>query len=357
MTTTRSSDERKPIRLAILAVAILALAASDRPAFAKRDAKPSAPGPSDLVWPLPPDNPRIRYVESLQGSHDLKKPSRWKRILLGPEADPGLVLKKPYGVATDFEGRVYVSDTGLGAVVVFDKRARDVRVLGKSGRVHLATPVGIALDEKGRVFVSDADLNLVLAFDEKDEVVLALGHEEGLKNPSGIAIDKARRRLYVADSHLHQILVYGTDGAFLGRWGSRGPGPGQFNYPTNLALDDQGNLYVVDTGNFRVEVLDPEGAFVSQFGGAGDGPGLFHRPKGIAVDSEGHVYVVDAAFNNFQVFDREGRLLLFVGAAGRDEGTFWLPAGVHVDDKDRIFVVDQMNRRVQVFQYLSEELD
>ena len=315
---------------------------------------PNDSNSSELVWPPPPDPPRIRYIDTLRGEDQYKKkPSAWRRLLLGPEQDEGIQLKKPYGVVTDTMGRIYVSDTGLGAVVVFDPHEKDVHLLGNTGRVRLVTPIGMAVDEKGRLFVSDASLDTVFCFDEREEVVLALGRKEGLQNPAGIVVDRARHRLYVADSHLHAVHVYSTDGVHLGSWGTRGSGDGQFNFPTNLSLDEKGNLYVVDTGNFRVQMFDPDGNFRSSFGRAGDGFGSFHRPKGVALDSEGHIYVVDAAFNNFQVFDPEGHLLLFVGATGREPGTFWLPAGIHIDGRDRIFVVDQVNRRVQVFEYLG----
>ncbi len=309
-----------------------------------------------LVWPLPPDPPRIQYLDALRGSGDFKKkPGFWKKLLLGADRDPGVALRKPYGVATDSAGRVYVTDTGLGTVVVFDSAARAVRLLGQKGQVRLQTPIGIALDARDRVFVSDADLDRVFCFGEGGEVRLALGADQKLQNPAGIAIDRGRGRLYVADSHLHRIFVYGTDGGFVGAWGKRGSGKGEFNFPTNLALDRQGNLYVVDTGNFRVQVLDPEGRFLSMFGEAGDAPGRFHRPKGIALDSEGNLYVADAAFNNFQVFDPAGKLLLFVGVVGKEPGQFWLPAGIAIDGSDRIRVVDQVNARVQVFQYLKDK--
>jgi DNA-binding beta-propeller fold protein YncE len=322
-------------------------------AFARPTKTDKTAQDSQLVWPLPPDPPRIRYLESFYGATDFRKKSTWRRALLGPETDPGISLRKPYGVATDSAGRMYVSDTSQGAVFVFDPRAREVRPFATTGRVRLSTPIGLALDEKERVFVADAELNEVFCFDGDGNVLLALGRDQGMKNPTGLAIDRKRHRLYVTDSHLHQILVYSTDGQFLARWGSRGPAQGQFNFPTNLALDTEGNVYVVDTGNFRIQVLDPEGKPLSVFGQAGDGPGSLQRPKGIAVDSEGHVYVVDAAFNNFQIFDRSGQLLLDVGAVGTGPGTFWMPAGIHIDGKDRIFVVDQLNHRVQVFQYLK----
>jgi len=327
-------------------------------AFSSAEAKSRKPETSkaapDLVWPLPPESPRIRYVETFTGTADYKKPSRWRRVLLGPETDSGIVLRKPYGVATDSAGRVYVSDTGLGAVVVFDRTARSVRTIGDSGRIRLVTPIGIALDDQERLFVADAGLSQVFRFDANGDAVLALGRDQGLKSPAGIAIDRNRHRLYVVDTQLHQILLYSTDGEFQGRWGQRGPAAGEFNFPTNVAVDTAGNVYVVDTGNFRVQALDPDGKPLSSFGRPGDALGSFHRPKGIGLDSQGHLYVVDAAFNNFQIFDAEGHLLLDVGTTGQEPGSFWLPAGIHIDGSDRVYVVDQINRRVQVFQYMKQ---
>jgi len=313
---------------------------------------------TDLVWPLPPDPARVRFVRSWQGEDDFKKKSgRLRRLMLGPEREEGLKLRKPYGVTTDAEGRVYVTDTGLGAVIVFDEKKREVRPLGLQSQVRLVTPIGVAVDHLGRVFVSDADLHQVFAFAPDGRVELALGRQEGMKNPTGIAIDRERQRLYVADSHAHRLFLYDMRGVSLGSWGDRGPAGGQFNFPTNVAVDKEGDVYVVDTGNFRIQMFSPDGDLMDSFGEAGDGYGQFTRPKGIALDSEDHVYVVDAAFNNFQVFDQQGRLLLFVGSMGTASGQFWLPAGIHIDGRDRIYVVDQVNRRVQVFQYLSESSD
>jgi DNA-binding beta-propeller fold protein YncE len=325
------------------------------PATKGKQRAPAVDPTSDLAWPLPPEPARIRFVRDWHGADDLrKKPGRMRRFLVGPERQEGIKLRKPYGVTTDAEGRMYVTDTGLGAVLVFDEQEHEVRPLGIDGRVRLVTPIGVAVDSLGRVFVSDADLDQVFGFGVDGRVELALGRAEGMKNPAGIAIDRPRGRLYVVDSHSHRLFVYDMRGVFLGHWGERGPGQGLFNFPTNVAVDRDGNVYVVDTGNFRVQIFDPDGNPRATFGEAGDGFGKFTRPKGIALDSEGHVYVVDAAFNNFQVFDDRGRLLLFVGALGTAPGQFWLPAGIHIDAQDRIYVVDQVNRRVQVFQYLPD---
>lgn len=310
--------------------------------------------PVDLVWPNPPEVARIKYLRSLSRVDEFGNSGKsWLDYLFGEDASGNMA--KPYGVATDKEGRVYVTDSGQGLVWVFDEKNQKVSFLGTSGQGKLSQPIGIAVDNRGIIFVSDVSLQRVFGFDREDKLVVAIGKKDELNSPSGLAIDRASGRLYVTDPRNHKIRVYNsTDGKFLFEFGARGEGEGNLNFPTNLFIRD-GKLYITDTGNFRIQVFDLEGKFLKKFGEIGDGPGNLARPKGVAADSEGHIYVVDAAFDNFQIFDEEGRLYLFVGAAGHRPGYFWLPAGIHIDENDKVYVVDSYNRRVQVFQYMGEK--
>ncbi|MFQ5852010.1 MAG: 6-bladed beta-propeller [Candidatus Binatia bacterium] len=310
--------------------------------------------PVNLVWPNPPETPRIKYLRSFSGADEFgaSMTDAWLESFFGK--DSGRTLAKPYGVATDQEGRVYVTDTGQGMVWVFDEANKKVSFLGTSGQGALKTPIGIAVDKNGIVFVADAKLKRVYGFDQKGELKVAIGKKGELERPTGVAIDPTTNHLYVSDTRLHKIRVYdANNGEFVKEIGERGKEDGQFNFPTNLFIRGD-KLYVTDTGNFRVQLLDLEGNFIRNVGKLGDRPGNLARPKGVAADSENHIYVVDAAFDNFQIFDEKGGLLLFVGQAGSQPGRFWLPAGIHIDEKDRVYVVDSYNHRVQVFQYLGE---
>ncbi|MFN7915652.1 MAG: 6-bladed beta-propeller [Vicinamibacterales bacterium] len=348
----------RSLALASGAIALICIATADL--SAAKDKKPAAAQKDlQLVWPLPPEQPRIKYLRTYQSANDFKaakKPSRFAALLLGPQ-DPGAggdALLKPYGVAASKSGKVYVADTAAKRAFVFDPDKKDVSFLGEDGAGRLAKPIGVAVDADGTVFVADATLKRVFGYDPDGRMRVAIGHEGELENPSGLALDRVNHRLYVADSGKHQVLVYSSlDGAAQQTLGARGTDDAQFNFPTNLTVDRQGQLYVADTLNFRVQVFDPKGQFVRTFGTLGDGPGQMNRPKGVGVDSEGHVYVVDASFNNFQIFDDAGQLLLFVGSGGRNPGEFILPAGMSVDEQDRLYVADQGNSRVQVFQYLN----
>jgi DNA-binding beta-propeller fold protein YncE len=305
-----------------------------------------------LVWPLPPELPKIVYIRSYHGEDDFKKSSVLD-TLLGEEV-ASRKLRKPYGVSA-YNGKVYVSDTSLGAVFVFNERDKKTEFLGTEGIGRLAMPIGIAVDKDNTVFVADVKQKRIFGYDETGELKVSMGKEGELDKPAGIAINRDLGRLYVADSYGHVIHVYSTKGDFLFNFGKRGDEDGNFNFPTNVAVDSIGKVYVVDTQNFRVQIFDQDGKFIKKFGKIGDSVGFFSRPKGIGIDSDNNIYVADAAFDNFQIFNENGEVLLFVGGPGHEPGYFWLPAGAYVDENDRIYVVDSYNFRVQVFQYLSKK--
>lgn len=336
------------LMLACLSVALAGLFGCAAEPAKKKDV-------GDLVWPLAPETPRVRFVAEYSGQSDLGSKDEFKSSLLGEEKG-GLQLLKPYGVTASADGNlIYVTDTKLHSVVVFDIKAKDVRALQTDAQGAMPNPLEIRLDKRGRIFVTDSERKEVLVLSPEGKTLLTLGKKEEIGRPTGLALDEGRNRLYVADTVKHRIVVYDLEGKHLFSFGERGSEPGQLNYPINLALDQKGNLLVSDTGNFRVEVFDGEGKFLNAFGQLGDTYGSFSRPKGIAVDSDNNIYVVDGAFNNFQIFNREGKILLFVGAMGRGPGMFWLPTGIYVDHSDRIYVADSVNARIQVFQYLKEE--
>src|ERR1041384_2418863 len=86
--------------------------------------KKKVAAPPSLVWPVPPETPRIRYVTAYHGVDDFAKKSggRWKSLLLGAEVEKqSTQLMKPYGIAVARDGRVFVTDTGARRVVVFER--------------------------------------------------------------------------------------------------------------------------------------------------------------------------------------------------------------------------------------------
>jgi DNA-binding beta-propeller fold protein YncE len=307
-----------------------------------------------VAWPPPPATARLAYRGEIRSGRDVQPPGLWERFQAALAGHGGgHPLQAPLAVAFDPSGQLLVSDADRGEVLVLDLERGRVRTIAPEGPAALRLPVGIDADGAGRIYVADALDRSVRVFSPEGEPVARLDADGALERPSGLAVDRQRGLLYVADAPAHLIRVLRLDGTRAGELGQRGTGPGQFNFPSFLAVGRDGNLYVVDTMNYRVQVLAPDGRFVASVGRHGDGSGDLSAPKGVAVDAAGRIYVADALFDNFQVFDPDGRLLLFVGGHGRGPGEFSMPAGLAVSGTT-IAVADRSGGRVELFELLPE---
>jgi sugar lactone lactonase YvrE len=245
------------------------------------------------------------------------------------------------------------------AVFIFNPATGEVDLIKNGQHARFKLISGLALDDAGNLFVSDSELRHVLVFDKQHHVQASIS--QGMVRPAGLAVDKENRFLYVCDPGLDQVLVYDADPPYkllrtIGKAGGKHEltTPGDFSYPTNAAVDKDGNLYVSDTFNNRIEVFDADGEFIRQFGKAGDGPGYFARPKGIALDSDGHVWVGDAVQDRVQVFSPEGRLLIWMGGHGLLPGQFSSLEGLAIDKQNRVITSEQFPGRIQIFRYFTD---
>jgi len=319
-------------------------------------------GAESKVWPAPPDVPRYRYVGELTGEDNFR-PDNWANrstatklidwlVGLTGYSDKPVVLQRPQSGMVDTAGRIYVTDMSRGAVYVFDKPAGQLEVWEMSGESErLVAPIGIAPGMQGEILVADAELHSVFRLNNQGEPVGEFGRDV-LKRPTGLVRDAQHGVIYVADTHAHDIKVFGDDGRLLKVIGQRGEGDGQFNFPTHLAFAAD-KLYVTDTLNSRVQIFDTDGNMVAKFGQRGLFVGNMVRPKGVAVDSAGNIYVVESLHDNLLIFDSQGHTLLAIGGNGKDAGEFYLPAGVWIDSQDQVYIADMFNGRITVLQFLG----
>jgi len=302
-----------------------------------------------LVWPKAPEQPRIRYLQTVASAQDWGIERTWLQrlgdVLVGTSTQK---FVRPSAVA-EAAGVLYVADPGSQSVWILDRPDKRVTQLKVIGGEALVSPVALALRADGAVFVADTALAKVFLLG-RDGELLRIYATQGLERPAGLAWSESARRLYVLDSRRHRITVFDGNGALLRHMGGSGRGDGQFNYPTHLALGVDGTLLVTDALNFRIQALSPDGAFLWKFGHQGNGSGDLAAPKGVAVDANDHYFVVDALFDTVQIFDRSGQLLMAFGERGVQSGQFMLPRGLFISSEDKVYVADAYNQRVQVFQ-------
>ncbi len=262
-------------------------------------------------------------------------------------------LLRPYATTHDSQGRLLVADAGMRGVHIYDFEKHKYQFLKGAKGNAFESPIDVACDAADNIYVSDSARARIYVFDSKGKFQRYIGgstQEPRMLRPTGMALDKTAKQIYVTDTLRHQVLVLGLDGSLIRAIGKRGSGEGEFNFPTSLALVS-GKLYVVDAMNFRIQTITPEGRFVRAFGQLGNQSGTLNRPKGIAADTDGHLYVVDALFETVQVFNTDGQLLYYFGSTGSKPGQFQLPTGISIDSRNIIYVADSYNRRVQVFRY------
>ncbi len=327
-----------------------------------------------IVWPSPPEIPRIAFQDLYTGEKidpslfaTKKRKQTWMDRLAGTQSTDEVKIDKlpfqlirTYGVGVDSKGKIYAADQGVAAVFIFDPENKDhVELIANRKQADFGMIAGVALDDDDRLFVTDASLRRVVVFNPKHEQEAAFGAEV-LVCPGGVAIDRENRFVYVADPGNDVVDVFDADHyKFLRQVGKPSKKhdqtePGTFSLPESVAVDRDGNVYVTDTFNDRVEMFDADGKFISTFGKNGDGPADFERPKGIAVDGDGHIWVVDAAQNMVKVFNQQGRLLIYFGGQGYYPGQFMGPWGIAIGPSNQIVVSETFPGRVQVFRYITD---
>ncbi len=318
-----------------------------------------------MFWPGPPETTRIKFVTEFGSEKDLGREPTFNQsileIITGRTA-PVWHLFTPLALAVSDDGqRVYVSDYSQMLVYVFDFGQRKVTVIGDKEKLF-TRPSGIALDQKENIYVVDSLARKIVVVDREGRLVRNIVDNE-LERPEGIAIDRTRGKIYVADtshqsSSNHLVYVFDLQGKPLGKIGNgKGQAEGNLLFPTYLTLDKDGNLYVSDTMNGRIDVFSPDGKYLRHVGEQGDRPGTFARPKGVALDSFGNLYVVDSDWANVQIFNSKGQALLYFAGRGRYPGLLNNPTGIAIDNGNKIYVADTQNRRVAVYQLVNTKAE
>jgi DNA-binding beta-propeller fold protein YncE len=164
--------------------------------------------------------------------------------------------------------------------------------------------------------------------------------------PTGIAVD-GNGNVLVADTNNGRIEKFSSTGTFLSILGNRGTGQGQLAGPNGIAVDRTGNIYVADASNHRVQKLAADGTSIAEWRGPDAG---FYGPRRIAIGPDESIYVVDQGRTRIVKFNPDGKVLAVWGTKGKGDGQFDDPTSVAVDSTtDKVYVADPRNKRVQVF--------
>lgn len=201
-------------------------------------------------------------------------------------------LKRATAVATDAQGRIYITDADLGQVIrIDDLTGKNLVAFGSpgSGIGQFRYPMGITVDRQGHIYVADFGNDRIVRIDDMNG--------EGWRTYNGaaygtrglqvigvkdIATDSRGRLYYLRPQNGYVVRIDDMSGAGIVSWGGRGTAAGNGSLlaePTGIAIDEADRIYLADQmTRWVTRINDMTGAGLTRIPGD-----LFRRPSHLAV--------------------------------------------------------------------------
>ena len=112
---------------------------------------------------------------------------------------------------------------------------------------------------------------------------------------------------------------------FLLQWGSYGTEPGQFIFPTGIAIDTSGYVYIADIWGLKLNKFSANGTFITAWQ-------IESEPRYVAADSLGNVYFNSSGGPVYKK-DMNGQLSIIIQGPA-------VTKGIAVDAYNYIYVQD-----------------
>lgn len=270
---------------------------------------------------------------------------------------------KPRAIAIDSADLLYICDT-TGRIQVFDPDGNFQRAWTTPETAN-GRPTGMQIRsaddhiDREVLLVADTHYYRMLAYELDGERIdgATIGGTAGF-GPGEFAfvteaVCDAGGCTYVGEyGDSDRIQKFDPAGDFMCQWGSTGREPGEFVRPQSMIVDED-VLVVLDACNHRIQRFDltaeiPE--LIDVWGKQGGGPGEFNYPYDIAIlDREGERSFLICEYGNqrIQRIDREGKFVGTWGSPGHQDGQLYQPWGVVADSLGRAHILDSNNHRVQ----------
>ena len=239
-----------------------------------------------------------------------------------------------------------------------------VNTLGGPGQGagQFLRPAGLDLDHRGMLYVADSGNNRIQVVDNDGNFISEYGvrgwRTGEFDNPTDVAINFQRTELlYVADTDNHRIqycnlvdrIFYIMVGGRLGDANEDEDAEIEFDLPGGVSVGRNGEVCVVDTGNHRFLRFNPDGIRTLVRGAFGGARQQFRDPTDLVADPHGNIYIVDSGNRRIKKYDFSGNLVQIWGTEGEGPGQFAEPRHIDTDRWGYLYVTDRKNQRVQIF--------
>ena len=247
----------------------------------------------------------------------------------------------------------------------------------------LNEPKALCLDRQGNVLIADSENHVIRKVDRASGIISTIAGASSLPDTHGKVPQQAAvadddpfsdgqgpaDKAFVQQADLSGTVRYIINGTAAAKrfGGDEGPATeARFNFPTAIAVDEDGHLYIADTMNHRIRRIDARTGFVSTLAGVGQprfggdgGPSVkagINEPAALAVHRS-RLYIADQSNNRVRVIDlATGIISTFAGTgtAGYNgdgmpavEASLAGPSGLAVGSDGMLYIADTFNGRIR----------
>lgn len=280
-------------------------------------------------------------------------------------------LFAPTGIAADFLGNLFISDTGNnrlryvnrtsspitlfvttpyaqtvqpGQIVTLNKNNGDFQTDDRITTAFFLSPQGLAYTSKG-LFIVDSQAGALI----KIPPTVASGRRSGVirfLNLSGAEVvlfpNNAEARVSIPPGQIKDIAGVRPPNNPQTLGDGQAAGKVAF-FPTDVAVDRNGNIFIADQGNNRIRRIDASTGLVSTFYGDGT-TAVLNGPTGIAFDAAGRLHIADTR-NNRVLRQNEAGSPSFSVIADQSRGIN-RPRDLTVDSTGKVFVTCALTSQV-----------
>jgi DNA-binding beta-propeller fold protein YncE len=280
--------------------------------------------------------------------------------------------------ATIGASRNYVN--GGARLLEFDRSGKLVREIGATENdrpYSFLFAQGVRVDSQNNFWTIDRASRMVTKFAPNGRVLMTLGRRiesigevgssagsgvfgrgsapgmgvegDNFNQPTDVAWD-AQGNIFVADGYFNnRVAKFTSTGRYVKQWGGNGNGPGQFNVAHSIAVDAAGNVYVADMDNHRIQVFDNNGTFQREIKTVG-------APRAICISPGANPFLfasnsnpTEDPFLNGEIYKLrlDGTIVGRFGKAGKQVKEFGMVNAIDCRDPNTLYVAELMNWRVQ----------
>jgi hypothetical protein len=255
-------------------------------------------------------------------------------------------LEEIHGLATDADGKIYVS--GKGGIEIFDKEGKTVAKFNLDGTAQC-----IAIAENGNVYLGMQDH--IEIWNNSGKQLAKWNSPAADAFFTSIAVKGTN--VFVADAGEKVVYRFDGKGSLINKIGLKDPATGVpgFIVPSpyfDLGISSDGNLWVVNPGRHSFEKYAFDGTLLTSWSKASMAMEGFCgccNPSNFALLNDGSFVTSEKGIERVKVYNSDGSFLAVVATPDQfEEGTTGLDLAV--DDQNRILVLDPVKMLVRVFE-------